>query len=100
MKNTNGPRTTTGNRQPFGLTQFTGWVDRLNLPFIVSIAGITVMLLWAGSYKLTQPGAEGIVPLVTNNPLISWNFAVFGTYVGSDLIGTTEIVASLLILIG
>ena len=43
------------------------------------------MLLWAGSYKMTAPGAEGIIPLVSNSPLISWHFKLFGSYFGSDL---------------
>ena len=40
-----------------------------------------VMLLWAGKFKMTAPGAEGIIPLVTNSPLISWQFKVFGPYI-------------------
>jgi reactive chlorine resistance protein C len=51
---------------------------------------MVIMLLWAGSYKMTGPGAEGIVPLVSNSPLISWHFKLFGPYLGSDLIGLTE----------
>jgi uncharacterized membrane protein YkgB len=41
---------------------------------------MVVMLLWAGSYKMTVPGAEGTVPLVSNSPLISWHFKLFGPY--------------------
>jgi hypothetical protein len=41
-----------------------------NVPFLVTSIGMIVMLLWAGSYKMTAPGAEGIVPLVSNSPLI------------------------------
>jgi uncharacterized membrane protein YkgB len=67
------------------------------------------MLLWAGSFKMTRPGAEGydaglgakiarnnqdggkrIIPLVSNSPLIWWQFKVFGPYIGSDFIGLTE----------
>jgi uncharacterized membrane protein YkgB len=59
-----------------------------------------VMLLWAGSYKMTAPGAEGIIPLVSNSPLISWHFKVFGPYIGSDLIGLTEITAAVLMIAG
>ena len=58
------------------------------------------MLLWAGSYKMTAPGAEGIIPLVSNSPLISWYFKLFGPYLGSDLIGLTEWTAAILISIG
>ncbi|PWV56354.1 DUF417 family protein [Chitinophaga sp. S165] len=75
-------------------------VGDLNLPFLFLATAMAVMLLWAGSYKMTNPGAEGIVPLVTNSPLISWHFKFFGPYIGSDLIGLTEITAAVLILIG
>ena len=82
------------------LTQLSVWIGEHNLPFWVTSIGMIVMLLWAGSYKMTAPGAEGIVPLVSNSPLISWHFKVFGTYIGSDLIGLTEIIAALSILTG
>ena len=49
---------------------------------------------------MTAPGAEGIIPLVSNSPLVSWHFRLFGPYVGSDLIGLTEITAAILILAG
>jgi uncharacterized membrane protein YkgB len=49
---------------------------------------------------MTAPGAEGIIPLVSNSPLISWHFKLFGPYVGSDLIGLTEIAAAILIIAG
>jgi uncharacterized membrane protein YkgB len=49
---------------------------------------------------MTNPGAEGIVPLVSNSPLISWHFKLFGTYIGSDIIGFTEITAALFFIIG
>lgn len=58
------------------------------------------MLLWGGAFKMTMSGADSIVPLVSNSPLISWTFKVFGIYHGSDLIGLTEQVAALLIIIG
>src|SRR6185437_16609759 len=41
-----------------------------------------------------------IVPLVSNSPLISWQFKLFGPYVGSDLIGLTEWLAAILIIAG
>jgi uncharacterized membrane protein YkgB len=82
------------------LTKLATWISNRNIPFLITSIGMIVMLLWAGSYKMTNPGAEGIVPLVTNSPLISWHFKLFGTYIGSDLIGLTEIIAALLILTG
>jgi uncharacterized membrane protein YkgB len=82
------------------LIRFSASISKLNLPFLVIMAGMVVMLLWAGAYKMTIPGADGIVPLVDNNPLISWHFKLFGVYHGSDLIGLAEIVAALLMIGG
>ena len=82
------------------LTKIAAWINDRNIPFLVTSIGMIVMLLWAGSYKMTAPGAEGIVPLVSHSPLISWHFKVFGPYIGSDLIGLTEITAAILIIIG
>jgi uncharacterized membrane protein YkgB len=82
------------------LTKLAAWVTDHSLPFMITSIGMIVMLLWAGSYKMTAPGAEGIIPLVSNSPLISWHFKLFGPYIGSDLIGLTEITAALLMITG
>jgi uncharacterized membrane protein YkgB len=82
------------------LTRLAAWINGHNVPFLVTSIGMIVMLLWAGSYKMTAPGAEGIIPLVSNSPLISWHFKLFGPYIGSDLIGITEITAALLFIAG
>ena len=44
----------------------------VNFYFLITSVGMAVMLLWAGAYKMTAPGPQGIVPLVSNSPLISW----------------------------
>lgn len=90
----------TANSAKSTLTKLAAWVSTRNIPFLITSIGMVVMLLWAGSYKMTVPGADGIVPLVTNNPLISWHFKLFGTYIGSDLIGLTEIIAAMFIITG
>jgi len=59
---------------------------------------MVVMFLCARSIKMTAPGAEGIIPLVSNSALISWHFELFGPYIGSDLIGLTEWIAAVLII--
>jgi uncharacterized membrane protein YkgB len=82
------------------LTRIAAWISDRNTPFLISSIGMIVMLLWAGAYKMTAPGAEGIVPLVSHSPLIFWHFIVFGPYIGSDIIGLTEITAAILIVIG
>ena len=82
------------------LTKLAALIHDRNLPFLITSIGMIVMLLWAGSYKMTAPGAEGIVPLVANSPLIWWHFKLFGPYIGSDIIGLTEITAAILIIAG
>jgi uncharacterized membrane protein YkgB len=82
------------------LTRLAAWVRDRNIPFLITSIGMIVMLLWAGSYKMTTAGAEGIIPLVSNSPLTSWQFKLFGPYVGSDLIGLTEICAAILMMTG
>jgi uncharacterized membrane protein YkgB len=82
------------------LTRLAASINDHNVPFLVTSIGMIVMLLWAGSYKLTAPGAEGIVPLVSNSPLTWWHFKLFGPYIGSDIIGMTEFAAAILIIAG
>jgi reactive chlorine resistance protein C len=94
------PSATHSQTTKSALTGLALWVSDRNIPFLVTSIGMIVMLLWAGAYKMTAPGAEGIIPLVSNSPLVSWHFKLFGPYVGSDLIGTTEIVAALLMITG
>ncbi|MET7257828.1 DUF417 family protein [Dyadobacter fermentans] len=82
------------------LVKLAAKIEQLDLPFRVMLTAMTVMLLWAGAYKMTDPGSEGIEVLVNNSPLISWHFQLFGVHTGGDLIGLTEIVAALLMLTG
>jgi uncharacterized membrane protein YkgB len=87
-------------RAKSALTKIASFVVNRNIPFLVCSIGMIVMLLWAGKFKMTAPGAEGIVPLVTNSPLMSWTFKIFGPYVGSDIIGLTEWTAAILLIVG
>jgi uncharacterized membrane protein YkgB len=82
------------------LTKLAAWISDRNIPFLVTSIGMIVMLLWAGSFKMTAPGAEGIIPLVSNSPLIWWHFKLFGPYIGSDFIGLTEWLAAVLMIAG
>ena len=52
-------------------TALAAWINDHNVAFLVTSIGMIVMLLWAGSFKMTAPGAEGIIPLVSNSPLIT-----------------------------
>jgi len=82
------------------LTKIAAVVADRNIPFLVCSIGMIVMLLWAGKFKMTAPGAEGIVPLVSNSPLTSWQFKLFGPYILGDMIGGTEWIAAILLIIG
>jgi uncharacterized membrane protein YkgB len=82
------------------LTKIAAVVADRNIPFLVCSIGMIVMLLWAGKFKMTAPGAEGIVPLVSNSPLTSWQFKLFGPYILGDMIGATEWIAAILLIIG
>src|SRR5260370_33595264 len=82
------------------LTKLDEWINELNIPLLVTSIGMIVMLLWAWCYKMTAAGAEGIVPLVSNSPLIWWHFKLFGPYIGSDIIGLTEVAAAILLIAG
>ena len=82
------------------LVQLAAWINDRNIAFLITSIGMIVMLLWAGSFKMTRPGAEGIIPLVSNSPLVWWHFKVFGPYIGSDLIGLTEWFCAILIIVG
>jgi hypothetical protein len=79
-------KSTTSKSTKRSLTGLATLINDHNVPFLVTSIGMIVMLLWAGSYKMTAPGAEGIIPLVSNSPLISWHFKLFGPYIGSDII--------------
>ena len=82
------------------LTKIAAVVADRNIPFLVCSIGMIVMLLWAGKFKMTAPGAEGIIPLVSNSPLTSWQFKLFGPYILGDIIGATEWTAAILLIIG
>ena len=82
------------------LTKIAAFVVKRNIAFLVTSIGMIAMLLWAGKFKMTAPGAITILPLVTHSPLISWQFKLFGPYIGSDMIGVTEWTAAFLLIIG
>ncbi len=68
-----------GLRPKSVLTKIAAVVADRNIPFLVCSIGMIVMLLWAGKFKMTAPGAEGIIPLVSNSPLTSWQFKALWT---------------------
>jgi uncharacterized membrane protein YkgB len=82
------------------LIALAAFVKKWDLPFFIIAIGMIIMLLWAGAFKMTYPGAETITPLVTHSPLMSWHFKVFGAKLGSFLIGVVEVIAASLLIAG
>ncbi len=82
------------------LTKIAAAIAERDIAFLVCSIGMIVMLLWAGKFKMTAAGAEGIIPLVSNSPLTSWQFKHFGPYILGDMIGATEWTAAVLLIIG
>lgn len=100
-ESSNNDLRTSGTSQPAGtLTRLALWGHDHHVPFLVISIGMIVMLLWAGAFKMTTRGAEGIIPLVSNSPLIWWHFKIFGPYIGADIIGSTEWLAAILLIVG
>ena len=100
MNETTHANTGNGLQAKSVLTKIAAFVAERNIAFLVCSIGMIVMLLWAGKFKMTAPGAEDIAPLVTHSPLTSWLYKAFGLYVGSDMIGATEWTAAILLIIG
>jgi reactive chlorine resistance protein C len=59
--------------------------------------GLVLVLLWIGAMKFTAYEAEGIRPLVSTSPLMSWLYNVLSLQGVSNLFGVTEITTALLI---
>ena len=97
-----GSQANTGNglQAKSVLTKIAAVVADRNIPFLVCSIGMIVMLLWAGKFKMTAPGAEGILPLLSNSPLTSLQLKALGPYILGDMIGATEWTAAILLMIG
>jgi hypothetical protein len=47
------------------LTKLAAWIDDRNVPFLITSIGMIVMLLWAGSYKMTAGGTLNYSALIS-----------------------------------
>jgi uncharacterized membrane protein YkgB len=63
----------------------------------VSRYGLVITLLLIGVLKFTKGEAQGIQPLVSNSPLMSWLYRIFSIQGVSNLIGVIEILVALLV---
>lgn len=73
------------------------------LPVLESVSGavarygLVVVIAWIGALKFTEYEANGIAPLVSESPLMSWAYDVFSVTTFSVLLGVLELSAALLI---
>jgi uncharacterized membrane protein YkgB len=59
--------------------------------------GLVTVIAWFGGMKFTNFEAEGIQPLVSESPFMSWCYDIFSVYTFSVLLGVFEIAAAVLI---
>ena len=72
--------------------------DRLkSIGMHIARYGLVIVLLWIGGMKFTAYEAEGIKPLVTNSPLMSWVYRLTSVGGFSAFLGVVEIAIGLLI---
>lgn len=62
-----------------------------------STTTLVIIFLWFGSMKFIPFEAESLQPIISNNPLISWLYTLFGVAGGAKFLGVFEIVTGLLI---
>lgn len=58
---------------------------------------LAVIYGWFGGMKFTRYEAEGLVGLVSNNPLLSWTYSLFSVEGFSNLLGFLELSIAVLI---
>lgn len=60
--------------------------------YTLSVLGVALVLIWIGVFKFTPTEAKAIRPLIENSPLMSWLYEIFSERVVSRIIGVTEVV--------
>ncbi|WP_419708347.1 YkgB family protein [Pseudomonas sp. NFX224] len=58
---------------------------------------LAVIYFWFGGMKFTHYEAEGLVPLVSNSPLLGWVYQIFSFDLFSNLLGVLEVSIGVLI---
>ncbi|ALM54788.1 hypothetical protein AR456_17440 [Halomonas huangheensis] len=60
-------------------------------------AALVLIYLWFGGMKFTAYEAQGLVPLVSNSPLLAWLYEIFSVTGFSTFLGIVELSIALLI---
>lgn len=71
-----------------------------NIGYYVGVFGVALVLAWIGIYKFTPTEAKLIEPLVANHFAMGWLYNVLSVQAVSNLIGATEIVVAIGLIIG
>ena len=64
---------------------------------LIARYGLVIVLAWYGGLKFMAYEAEGIVPLVSESPLMSWLYEIFSVHTFSALLGVFELAAAALL---
>ncbi len=59
--------------------------------------GLVAVIAWIGALKFTAYEAQGIAPLVSNSPFMSWVYEIFSVNTFSALLGVLELATAALI---
>jgi uncharacterized membrane protein YkgB len=60
---------------------------------------LVIVFVWFGAEKFTAYAAEGIAPLISHSPIVSW-LQTFGVRGESEIIGTIELTTAVLLVAG
>ena len=71
-----------------------------SIGYYVGVFGVALLLLWLGVYKFTPTEAGLIQPLVENHFAVGWLYDVMSVQAVSNLVGLSEILVAIGILIG
>lgn len=71
-----------------------------SLGYKLGVFGVVITLLWIGIFKFTPTEAAAIEPLVANHPLIGWIYAFMSVQMVSNIIGLTEIIIAIGLIVG
>lgn len=74
--------------------------SNLNAGILIMILATIVIMIWLGIAKFFDFEAKAIQGLAGNHPLMSWMYNVFNYRTVSNIIGVSEIITGILLVIG
>ncbi|WP_237883298.1 YkgB family protein [Pseudomonas sp. PGPR40] len=82
--NINNPSNSLSNRLSLG-------VKTMAIGTYGAYFALAIIYFWFGGMKFTHYEAQGLVPLVSNSPLLGWTYDIFSVDIFSRLLGVLEI---------